>query len=125
MSVCSEEILKLAEALMCSDGEAMHRASVSRSYYALYHEASIAASALSLPNVGGVSTTHERLIARYSAGSKGLAAIGRSLRKQKLLRAKADYDIGDDISSADARLHVATSRKLVGDLRRITSQIAI
>lgn len=124
MSVCSDELLALAESLIVGENEASNRASVSRSYYALYHEAVITASFLSLPEAKDIKTAHERLIFRYSASSRGLSAIGRSLRKQKLMRAKADYDIRDMITSSDAKLHVATTRRVVSDLRRITSKIA-
>ena len=124
MSVCSDELLALAESLIEVNNEASNRASVSRSYYALYHEAVIAASCLSLPEQRDIKTTHERLISRYTASSRGLSAIGRSLRKQKLMRAKADYDIRDLITSSDAKLHVAITRQIVSDLRRITSKIA-
>ncbi len=125
MSVCSDELLILAELLIDGNNEASNRASMSRSYYALYHEATSAAQALLLPPINDVKTAHEGLISRYSSSSKGLAALGRAMRKQKQLRAKADYDIRDNINASDAKLHLANSRRIVMDLRRICSPLSL
>lgn len=119
MSVCSDDLLLLAESLIGNKDEAGNRASISRSYYALYHEATIAASALSLKSSPDVKTSHDKLISRFTGATKGLASIGRVILKQKRLRAMADYEIGSDLNASEARLHLATSKRIVCDLRRI------
>ncbi|MFJ2362452.1 hypothetical protein ACIPIN_01830 [Pseudomonas sp. NPDC087697] len=113
----------LADALIESSDEASNRACISRSYYALYHEALLAASALSLPGDEEVKTAHEKLIRRFTCATKGLVSIGKSIRKQKQLRAMADYEIDSDLNASEARFHLATSKRLVNDLRRITASI--
>jgi ribosomal protein L7/L12 len=50
---------------------------------------------------------------------KRLAVIGRSLRKQKKLRALANYDIREEMGLVEAKQHIETSKQLMGDLRRI------
>jgi uncharacterized protein (UPF0332 family) len=121
MSVCSDELLALAQSLVERNEEASSRACVGRSYYALYHEAQIAAQKLVLTGDGSVRTAHETLINKYLMSTKGLAVIGKTIRKQKLLRAVADYDISSNFTLSEARLHLATSKRIVDDLRRISA----
>jgi uncharacterized protein (UPF0332 family) len=125
MSVCSEDLIALATSLADQDSEARNRACVSRSYYALYHEALLAADALSLAIDHQVKTAHERLIRRYTDSSKGLAAIGKTMRKQKQLRAMADYEISADVTASEARFHLATSKRILVDLKRISASVAV
>lgn len=122
MSVCSNELLELAEDLVGGEGECRARAAVSRSYYALFHEARTTAESLKLQQCPPDKklATHERLIYRYENGGKGLAALGRTLRKQKQIRAVADYDIREDFRVEEARLHIANSTRVMKDLRRIS-----
>lgn len=122
MSVCSEELIDLARDLAGIDGECRARAAVGRSYYALFHEALATAELLKLPQCPADRklATHERLIYRFESGGKGLAAIGRTLRKQKQMRAVADYDIHEEFRTGEARLHIANSERVMGDLRRIS-----
>lgn len=122
MSVCSNELMDLARELVGTEGECRARAAVGRSYYALFHEALATAELLKLPQCppNGKLATHERLIYRYESGGKGLAALGRTLRKQKQMRAVADYDIREEFRTGEARLHIANSERLMGDLRRIS-----
>lgn len=122
MSVCSEDLMALAVNLVQVDGECHVRAAVGRSYYALFHQAVAAADFLNLQNCPPDKklATHERLIYRYENGGRGLAAIGRSLRKQKQVRAVADYDIREDFRAEEARLHVANSTRIIKDLVRIS-----
>lgn len=121
MSVCSDDLLLLAEMLVKTPEEVNSRACIGRSYYALYHQALIAADALGLPVDYSVKTAHEMLIRRFMSGTKGLASIGKTIRKQKQMRAMADYEVLADLNNSDARLHLAMSRRLVEDLRRITA----
>ncbi|WP_206360479.1 hypothetical protein, partial [Pseudomonas viridiflava] len=104
--------MALAEELVSQDGEHRARAAIGRSYYALYHEAIVAANNMSLapPKSSGRLGTHEHLIQRFLERGKGLARISRSIRKQKVLRAAADYDIGDDIIADEAILHIHISK---------------
>jgi hypothetical protein len=124
MSVCSDDLIALALNLIELDpnSECMARTSVGRSYYALFYEALVAADTLNLNRcpAGMSMATHERLIYRYESGSKGLASLARALRKQKKIRAMADYDIAEDFRAAEARLHIANSTRLIQDLRRIS-----
>jgi uncharacterized protein (UPF0332 family) len=123
MSVCSNELLELAEDLVGGEGECRARAAVGRSYYALFHEATATAESLKLQQCPADKklATHERLIYRYeNGGSKGLAALGRTMRKQKQMRAVADYDIREDFRVEEARLHIANSMRVMKDLRRIS-----
>lgn len=122
MSVCSEELLCLAKDLIGGEGECRARAAVGRSYYALFHEAVAAAESLQLQQCpyDKKLATHERLIYRYENAGKGLAALGRTLRKQKQMRAVADYDIREDFRVAEARLHIANSVRVISDLRRLS-----
>lgn len=121
MSVSSDDLLALAIELVGGDGECRARTSVGRSYYALFHQAVATAESLNLQNCPSDKkmATHERLIYRYENGGKGLAAIGRSLRKQKQLRAVADYDIREEFRVEEARLHLANSTRIIKDLVRI------
>lgn len=122
MSVSSGELLSLAKDLVGREGECPARAAVGRSYYALFHEASATAELLNLQQCPADKklATHERLIFRYEFAGKGLAAIGRTLRKQKQMRAVADYDIREEFRTGEAKLHIANSERLLGDLRRIS-----
>lgn len=121
MSICSDDMLELAKDLLVDDSESRVRASVGRSYYALYHEALEVADKLQLASLPADRTkaTHERLISRYEQAGKRLAFFGRTLRKQKKLRALADYDIRDEMSASEAWQHIEISKRLIGDLRRI------
>jgi len=122
MSVSSSDLLGLAKELAGADGECCARAAVSRSYYALYHEALAAAGILKLPQCPADKNlaTHERLIYRYELAGRGLAALGRTIRKQKQMRAIADYDIREEFRAGEAKLHVANSERVLNDLRRIS-----
>jgi uncharacterized protein (UPF0332 family) len=94
---------------------------VSRSYYALYHEAVATADLLKLSPDPKVRTSHDKLISRYCEATKGLAALGRTIRKQKQLRAMADYELTADITRSEAHLHLATSKRVISALKQIAS----
>lgn len=122
MPVCSDELIALAGALLDSEaGEAPIRASIGRGYYALYHEAMSVAGKLSLPDQPARGGVHEALIAKYQAKGKRLACIARQLRQRKLLRVKADYYIGEDITAKEALVHHRQCQDLIAELRRIAS----
>lgn len=122
MSVSSSDLLDLAQQLSGAEGECCARAAVGRSYYALFHEALAVAATLNLPQcpVDKKLATHERLIYRYEFAGRGLAAIARTIRKQKQMRAVADYEIREEFRSGEAMLHIATSKRVLSDLRRLS-----
>ncbi|MBN3471298.1 hypothetical protein G0D98_23030 [Pseudomonas savastanoi pv. phaseolicola] len=119
--------MSLADDLLLLEGEHRARAAIGRSYYALFHEALSAADSMSLapPSSERRLSTHEYLIQRFVERGKGLARIGRGIRKQKLMRAAADYDIADDITLEEAALHIHISKSLISDLQRLSSEAKV
>lgn len=120
MSVSSDDFCMAARKLLDEQDEIFHRASISRAYYAAFHEASDAADNMGLPEEGGKdSGMHERLISRFSKNGKGLAKIASRLRARKLVRAQADYSLSENISLLDAKLHCHQCEQLIEDIKRI------
>jgi len=62
---------------------------------------------------------HEKLISRFQGGGKRLKSIGRSLKKKKLLRAAADYDLDESFDSAEAALHIREVESMIKELERL------
>lgn len=122
MSVSSNDILEVAKALLGDSGEAFARAAIGRSYYAAFHEARETVERLSLATSDGMlGGSHEKLIGAFEGKGRGLSKIGARLRQRKLARQKADYDVNEDVSTAEAQLHLQHCEILMADLRRLAN----
>ena len=119
MSICSDDLMGLAEDLLDSGTEASDRSAVSRSYYALLHEASDRSKAMGLTARTG-SGSHANVISGYRTAGGRLSYIGREIQKRKIMRNVADYDIHLLVDGPEARTHVEACKSLIDDLRRIT-----
>lgn len=120
MPVCSNELMILSDELLeKSSGEAGIRASIGRSYYALFHEAHATAVRLSLPEQSSKNGSHEALISRFTGHGKRLDIIARRIRQCKILRVKADYEIRDEVTKKDAQVHLATCKSISSELSRL------
>ncbi|KRW62350.1 hypothetical protein AO726_02700 [Pseudomonas sp. TTU2014-080ASC] len=121
MPVCNDEIMELSEQLLeLGASEAVIRASIGRSYYALYHEALRVATEMGLPEQKVRGGTHEALISRYESQGKRLAVIARLIRRCKLLRVKADYHLDVEMTPKEALVHILQCKEIVADIRNIT-----
>lgn len=126
MSVSSDDLLALSEQLIERDDECSLRASIGRSYYAVFHQAKIAADVLDLKESQQAErrASHERLISRYESGGKGLRSIAKSIRKAKMTRVAADYDIGESVLIRDAKFHLANCQRVLRQLKGLSCQAA-
>lgn len=115
MAVWTTELLGLASQLSCAVDEVAHRASISRSYYAGYHELVVWHKGLDLPGScpAGVGV-HESLIQQLKNPAHELTpeikkrsrVFGLQLSAFKLKRRLADYEMGGEISQCEAeQLH--------------------
>ncbi|HFX2685883.1 TPA: hypothetical protein ACV5QX_000864 [Pseudomonas aeruginosa] len=121
MSVSSDDILRIARALLGDADEAFSRTSIGRSYYAAFHEARGTVERLSLAASQGIlGGSHEKLIGAFEGKGRGLAKIAARLRLRKPARQKADYNIDEDITPEEAALHLHHCELLIDDLRRLT-----
>lgn len=121
MSISSDDLMVLAVEMLHSGAEVNVRSAIGRSYYALFHEARDKAQAMRLP-AGREGGSHDRLITSFESSSKGLSTIGRGMRRLKMMRNLADYDIHLAIDGVESKLHVSSCKALIGDLRRIKVQ---
>jgi hypothetical protein len=106
-----EEILETARWLL-SDGnqsEAMARVIINRSYYSMYHK--VLSSLDNEPVVYGDTGVHGRLIdyltssdakKNESISDKGRKQLAYALKQEKSKRAKADYDMDEDLDFSQA-----------------------
>jgi len=114
MPISDQELLEFSESIIARGAsETELRAAISRGYYAAFHQAKAVADHAGLPQAPATSRgSHERVIHRFNnlfLGNKKVAAL---LHKKKMLRVKADYQLGEEITLEESRQHVASCRKL-------------
>lgn len=121
MSVLFEDFLTSAEALLNPDSNEMDfRNVISRSYYAAFHLSREVANNLEIP----VSTdeynklrSHEKVIVKFEKShDKSLQKLGYYLKKCKLKREKADYDIHLEIKRIETAQHFNEAKDLIKKL---------
>ncbi len=122
MTIQINDLLDVSERLnLQAVNEADHRASISRSYYAAYHDCENWHAALpvpgALPPSGGV---HAQLIGRLTSPMVPQSAQkirskkrGYLLANMKTLRTAADYDLRQTLTSGDAAQSLANARAML------------
>lgn len=122
MTIQINDLLNVSDRLLRHGvNEADHRASISRSYYAAYHDCEIWHSALpvpgALPPSGGV---HAQLIGRLASpmvpqSDQKIRSKRRGyiLGAMKTMRTAADYELHQTLNAADAAQSLANARVIV------------
>lgn len=121
MSVSFNDFLTSANALLNADStEIDFRNVISRSYYAAFHLSREVANNLEIP----VSTdeynklrSHEKVIIKFEKSKdKSLQRLGYYLKKCKLKREKADYDIYLEVKRVETAQHFNEAKDLIKKL---------
>ena len=122
-----KQYLEVAKLLYNSDvsgqdkkhlSEAVHRASVSRAYYAAF----LSADKKSSTNGRGYGESHDTLIRSYiSSSDPKKKLIGNNLRNLKELRKKSDYDMQACLTRKDCGTSLGLSEKIISVLDTIPS----
>jgi hypothetical protein len=122
MTIQINDLLNVSDRLLRhAVNEADHRASISRSYYAAYHDCDIWHAALpvpgALPPSGGV---HAQLIGRLASPMVPQSdqkirskRRGYMLGTMKTMRTAADYELQQTLNAADAAQSLANARAIV------------
>jgi uncharacterized protein (UPF0332 family) len=115
MSVVADDFLSVSKDILSFDGcgESHYRAAISRSYYAVYHEAHAAADALSLRAGRADFGEHKRLISRYAANGKRLKIIADRLDSLRAYRVDADYKISYSFKLLEVQKHLAACKSVI------------
>lgn len=121
MSLSPEDILNLAESLCTSPEEASYRFSVSRAYYANYHEAKRLAEDLGL-QLGTGMGVHQSLISSFRGHGHSHEKIAGRLNRLKIARVKSDYRLSESITKKEAEFLVCSAKSLLGDLQRLSAK---
>lgn len=116
MAVTAVAFRSLAEAAAVEDSEIEWRNSISRGYYAAFHQAKNAADGAGVPDpsehlqVG----SHQRVFKRYEALSSQPHGkmISYILQDMQRRRNQADYDLASNVSSDDAIIQLKTLDKI-------------
>jgi uncharacterized protein (UPF0332 family) len=116
------EFLKLADKMVhdATATESTWRTSVSRAYYATYHQALMTAAQLD-PTVDATHTKHEQLIQWYkNAKHTSLApTIGQALETLKRYRVRADYIASNPLGPKEANFSVSIARNIIKNTRTL------
>ncbi len=112
MSTSDQELIAFSESFLAQGvSEVALRAAISRSYYGVFHQCKKVADAYELPSASQkYRGSHERTIYRF-LGFGDDTTVGM-LRKHKMMRVKADYQLSDEITLDEASMHVASCRRL-------------
>ncbi|MDQ6950906.1 MAG: hypothetical protein Q9M26_04510 [Mariprofundales bacterium] len=114
-----DDLLEVAKALAKNSDEANLRSSVSRAYYAAFHEASQYAHKKHGYTRPRNQSAHSSL-ARHLIDCKKdeVRQAGISLQNLHIARKLADYDLNDDLNENDAKLHVMMAETLIMGFRK-------
>jgi uncharacterized protein (UPF0332 family) len=112
------EFFKVAEDLAnaAEDKEAVFRTSISRAYYAAYHEVADKYSAkTSTPRSDRIFENHQNFIhqLKQMQSEPKFKTLGRQLHDLKSDRTNADYKLDRDITRNTARKSLAASRRIL------------
>ena len=122
MTIQINDLLRVSERLHeQAVGEVDHRASISRSYYAAYHDCTVWHGALSAPGAltrdGGV---HAQLIDRLqhpmtlqTDDKLRSKRRGYILAAMRVVRATADYELQQTLTTTEAAQSLANARKIL------------
>lgn len=120
MSVSSNDLLNISATLLEGPDESHLRASMGRSYYAVYHESLIVADKLQLPKPHSLDKgVHAKQIDRFRNKGKTLAKLASRLHNAKMKRFKADYQLNESVSKAECQQHLIACRALMTDLQNL------
>lgn len=119
MPVCPEDFFAVAE-LSDAAREIQRRNAISRSYYAVFHEASAYREALGLTLPSGNNAgVHKKLCLAFQVSTDlELRAIGDNMDRQRLRRKRADYDLSGTIGLREATRAVAANKSLFAQLKQ-------
>ncbi len=112
------EFFKVAEDLanVAEDEEAVFRTSISRAYYAAYHEvAEVYAAKKSVSRSDRIFDNHQSFIRtlRELRSEPKFKKLGNQLNDLKSDRMSADYKLGRDISRNTAKKSCAASKRIL------------
>ncbi len=120
--ITGEEFLVLAETWIIAGTEAEWRSAVSRAYYAVFHTGRHLLRSLGFQVPRG-DRAHAYLWLRLSnCGEPDVQLAGSDLRTLRQDRNRADYDVEQTVTQADALLQVQAARQLVDVLRQATTE---
>lgn len=117
MPISSDEFIHCAEQLMLLKSEIGYRSAMSRSYYAIYHTASLVAEQKSMDLVEDERSTHKRLFMRFE--KNGYKKYGDMLKMLHKKRVKADYRITEDLSGREAVVYLNECKQFYGKLQAL------
>ncbi|WP_341959171.1 hypothetical protein [Pseudomonas sp. RC10] len=126
MSVCSSDLLALAQALADDEfSEAHHRSAASRAYYAAFLAADELDKSILFPDehTQGRGGPHDQVMRRLKA--KGYETQACMLRDMKNIRHYADYKINGEFSRDQALETVMSCKELTANLQNIRSVVAV
>jgi uncharacterized protein (UPF0332 family) len=114
VSTSDQDLLAFSSSILMPDApEVALRAAISRSYYGVFHHSKVLADAWSLPPAPEkYRGSHEKTIFRLVGFDDGTAV--EMLKKQKMMRVKADYHLTQEITLVEASMHVASCKALSG-----------
>lgn len=114
MPTSERELLQFSEILLVPGAsESALRAAISRSYYAVFHQAKAFAHTQSLPVAPDTSRgSHEKVIHRFHGLAMDGKKISALLHRSKMMRVKADYHLADSVTAEESRMQVRSCRKL-------------
>ena len=112
--------------------EISYRCAISRSYYGAYHSALNFADSISTPLVSATGGPTHRKLSLYFEDSfhsdKSLRLrfrkLGYCLKQLHDLRCKADYNLNDAITSADAASHIERCKLRIQEVDNLNRDIA-
>lgn len=112
--------------------EISYRCAISRSYYGIYHSALSFADSISTPPVSDTGgPTHRKLSLYYEDSFHSDKALrlrfrklGYCLKQLHDLRCKADYNLNDAITPADASAHIDRCKLRILEIDSLSRDIA-
>ncbi|MBF0235737.1 MAG: hypothetical protein HQK65_22280 [Desulfamplus sp.] len=122
------DFLNIAEELIKDNNgqEAKHRTSISRSYYAAYHEVVIQyAKYKKLDIKDSIFSNHQTFIRNLTQNKSQslIRTLGNQLHSLKKDRFKADYELNKDISLSSAKKSYFASKKIINNCRELLKEI--
>lgn len=127
-SVHMDFFISAEKMLSQANGEVCYRNSISRAYYSLYHAALEHANTVSVPPLSDIrGSTHQKLSGFYTKDYKSksskleLVKIGTNLMRLHAKRCMADYELDEEITPADAQMHLDICKQMLQLIEKIST----
>lgn len=126
MSIQGKDIMEASRACYTAGGEVGFRSSISRAYYAFYHE--VCAILTQCP-----PTTHDGVVKYLTTDSRrkdepyelmSLIQLGAVLKQQKIKRKLADYELQETVTGAEAASSLCAVDKMLDKIVLMKSKAA-